>query len=119
MEIRRRKVKERLDMLKEGKTFTIANLNIHLYDEDYIFIYDKPGGVLQYSCKFKDIDSVPQELQEMEYIKDSIIRLNNDDPIPKEKLGCVGFKTKPYAVTIYLGGPDRVEKGIQNRAYYI
>ena len=113
------KVKERLDILKKGRIYTFLNLNFHLYDEDYIFIYDRPNGVLQYSCKFKDIDSVPKELQEKEYKKDGIIRLKNDDPIPKEKLRKGEYQTKPFAVTIYLDGPDRIEKGIQNKAYYI
>ena len=113
------KIKERLDILKKGRTYTFLNLNFKLYDEDYIFIYDKPEGVLQYSCKFKDIDSIPEELQEKEYKKDSIIRLKDDDIILKEKLRKGEYQTKPLAVIIYLDGPDRIEKGIQNRAYYI
>ena len=113
------KIKERLDILKKGRTFTFVGLNFKIYDEDYIFIYDRPEGVLQYSCKFKDIDSIPEELQEKEYKKDSIIRLQNDDIIPKEKLGKNEYQTKPFAIVIYLDGPDRIETGIKNKAYYI
>ena len=113
------KVKDRLDILKKGRIYTFLNLNFKLYDEDYIFIYDRPEGTLQYSCKFKDIDLVPNELQELEYKKDSIIRLKEDDIISKEKLGRDEYQTKPFAVILYLDGPDRIETGIKNKAYYI
>lgn len=113
------KVRERLDILKKSRTYNFLNINFHLYDEDYIFIYDKPKGVLQYSCKFKDIDSVPKNLKEMEYKKDGIIRLKDEDIISKEKLRKGEYQTKPFAVTIYLDGPDRIESGIQNKMHYI
>lgn len=69
-----------------------------------------------YNCKIKDIDRIPDELLDKEYKRESIIRLRDEEYI---KVSRQEYKSKPFALVLYLDAPDRIEGGISARAQYI
>lgn len=91
-------IKDKLDLVLKNHKYTFCDIDFNIYDNDYVFIYDKIDGNIIYSCSVSDIDNIP-------------IELSNKEPAKEILVKSMDYSTrghKPYIISFYLGKPKEI-----------